>query len=219
MIGVNFSASNCAKELYAGTSLKACPGPAFVHVIHLSPDWHHQETWHEFLFLCRWFSKRFRDKMAGGHAYSRSPAIFLYFLLFSTCCEFLDLNTYLSKQASLLYAVCDPASSEAAESPPSKVSYLVDSRHPCWRFRRRRFRFSVRLSHTPTSISSFQLSNLFISGDVQVNPGPIKCKLCCRTIASNHRTLKCGICSCNHHHIKCGEVKPKNCKKILEPPA
>ena len=152
--------------------------------------------------------------MAGSHAYSRSPAIFLYFLLFSTCCEYLDLNTYLSKQASLRYAVCDPASSEAAESPPSKVSYLVDSRHFCWRFRRKRF-FSARLSHTPTSISSFQLSNLFISGDVQVNPGPIKCKLCCRTIASNHRTLKCGICSCNYH-IKCGEVKPKDYKKILE---
>lgn len=98
--------------------------------------------------------------MAGSHAYSRSPAIFLYFLLFSTCCEYLDLNTYLSKQASLRYAVCDPASSEAAESPPSKVSYLVDSRHFCWRFRRKRF-FSARLSHTPTSISSFQLSNLF----------------------------------------------------------
>ena len=106
--------------------------------------------------------------MARSHTYSRSPAIFLYFWLFSTCCELLDLNTYLNKQASLRYAVCDPASSEAAESSPSNVSYLVDSRHLCWRFRRRRF-FSARLSHTPTSISSFQLSNLFISGDVQVN--------------------------------------------------
>ncbi|KAK2550847.1 hypothetical protein P5673_028362 [Acropora cervicornis] len=96
--------------------------------------------------------------MARSHTYSRSPAIFLYFLLFSTCCELLDLNTYLSKQASLRYAVCDPASSEAAESPPSNVSYLVDSRHLCSRFRRRRF-FSARLSHTPTSISSFHPLN------------------------------------------------------------
>ena len=155
-----------------------------------------------------------QNVMAGSHAYSRSPAIFLYFLLFSICCEYLDLNTYLSKPASLRYAVCDPASSEAAESPPSKVPYLVDSRHLCLRFRRRRF-FSARLSHTPTSISSFQLSNIIISGDVQVNPGPIKCKLCCRTIARNHRALKCGICSCDYH-IKCGEVKPKDYKKILE---
>lgn len=50
--------------------------------------------------------------MARSHTYSRSPAIFLYFLLFSTCCELLDLNSNLSKQASLRYAVCDPASSE-----------------------------------------------------------------------------------------------------------
>ena len=151
------------------------------------------------------------------NAYSRSPAIFVYFLLFSTCCEYLDLNTYLSKPASLRYAVFDPASSEAAESPSSKVSYLVDSRHLCWRFRCRRF-FSARLSHTPTSISSFQLADLFISGDVQVNPGPIKCKLCCPTIAYIHRTLKCGICFCNYH-IKCGEVKPKDIKRAQRPPA
>ena len=30
----------------------------------------------------------------------------------------------------------------------------------------------------------FQLSNLFISEDILVNPGPIKCNLCCRTIAT-----------------------------------
>ena len=50
----------------------------------------------------------------------------------------------------------------------------------------RRCFFSARLKHTPSFISMFQLAKILISGDVQVNPGPIKCKLCCRTIAKNN---------------------------------
>lgn len=104
-------------------------------------------TWNEFAasnlyrerLLQSWIATTERDKMAGSHVYSHSPAIFLYFLLFSTCCEFMVLHTYLSKQAFLRYVVCDPTSSEAAESPPSKGSYLVDNYYLCWRFRRRCF--------------------------------------------------------------------------------
>ena len=89
--------------------------------------------------LHSWIATTERDKMAGSHVYSHSPAIFLYFLLFSTCCEFMVLHTYLSEQAFLRYVVCDPTSSEAAESPPSKGSYLIDNYYLCWRFRRRCF--------------------------------------------------------------------------------
>ena len=55
--------------------------------------------------LQSWIATTERDKMAGSHVYSRSPAIFLYFLLFSTCCEFMILHTYLSKEAFLRYVV------------------------------------------------------------------------------------------------------------------
>ena len=64
---------------------------------------------------------------------------------------------------------------------------------------------------------SFSLTRIARSGDVAINPGPdigstttseslkLKCTICRRTIASNHRALICD--SCNRWiHIKCGQV-------------
>ena len=41
----------------------------------------------------------------------------------------------------------------------------------------------------------FQLL-LILSGDIQVQPGPVKCPcgICARPVASNHRALQCDRC-------------------------
>lgn len=62
-----------------------------------------------------------------------------------------------------------------------------------------------------TSTSSLHLIRLFISGDVNLNPGPGKCHICLKTIARNHRVLNCNDCN-NRFHIKCGRVGPKEYK-------
>lgn len=45
--------------------------------------------------------------------------------------------------------------------------------------------------------------------DVERNPGDkLKCPACQRTIAVNHRSIRCSICSCTYH-IKCGDLSIK----------
>ena len=51
------------------------------------------------------------------------------------------------------------------------------------------------------------------SGDICPNPGPatataLKCPVCARTIARNHRALNCESCQLKYH-IKCGKVSPR----------
>ena len=69
--------------------------------------------------------------------------------------------------------------------------------------------------NVPTSIPiDLQHSNqclilLIISGDVSMNPGPVRypCGGCARPVASNHRAVLCEAC---HHwcHIKCFNISP-----------
>ena len=66
-------------------------------------------------------------------------------------------------------------------------------------------------------MSTFHLSRLFISWDVDLNPGPNnvkpKCHKCSRTIARNHRSLNCSSFGFKYH-MKCGEVAVKQFKLI-----
>ena len=45
-----------------------------------------------------------------------------------------------------------------------------------------------------------------------MNPG-VKCQICYRTIAVNHRSVVCGTCG-SSYHIKCGTILAKQHKVI-----
>ena len=61
----------------------------------------------------------------------------------------------------------------------------------------------------------FQLL-LILSGDIQVQLGPVKfpCGICARPVASNHRVLQCDRCDywC---HIKCVDIPPSQYNKLI----
>ena len=73
--------------------------------------------------------------------------------------------------------------------------------------------FATRLSYHYNSTSSFHQIRLFISGDINLNPGPDRCHHCSKTISRNHRALNCSECN-KHFHIRCGGVSPKQFKSI-----
>ena len=57
--------------------------------------------------------------------------------------------------------------------------------------------FSLRIQYYTSSTASFNLKRLLLSGDVLPNPGPVeKCKVCERSIARNHRRVKCTERNC-----------------------
>ena len=77
--------------------------------------------------------------------------------------------------------------------------------------RRKRY-FTFKVSYYPNADASFQIQNIITSGDIALNPGPtnstVKCSVCGKTVARNHRAVECDACSlwC---HIKCGKVNAK----------
>ena len=73
--------------------------------------------------------------------------------------------------------------------------------------------FATRICRYPNSTSTFQMSRFKTSGDICPNPGPatataLKCPVCTRIIARNHRALNCESCQLKYH-IKCGKVSPR----------
>ena len=74
--------------------------------------------------------------------------------------------------------------------------------------------FGLRLTRYSNSTSTFQLKRLAESGDINPNPGPEKCASCSRTVAKNHRSLRCSSCDCLMH-IKCGNVRPYQFLQII----
>lgn len=52
---------------------------------------------------------------------------------------------------------------------------------------------------------------LFISGDIELNPGPVKhpCSVCLKPVAKNHRALDCDSCKL-WSHIKCSNISVSN---------
>ena len=66
------------------------------------------------------------------------------------------------------------------------------------------------------------LTNLLIilSGDVEINPGPIRrdlsnvCPSCNRTVAKNHRAVQCDNCD-SWNHIKCEGISPVQYKCMI----
>ena len=74
---------------------------------------------------------------------------------------------------------------------------------------------TTRISRYSNSASTFQLKRLSTSGDISLNPGPKQCTTCTKTLAKNHRKLRCNCCS-GRHHIKCGQVKPNEFKQRFQ---
>ena len=72
-----------------------------------------------------------------------------------------------------------------------------------------------------TQFSTFNLTRLTTSGDINPNPGPSnngnsaeQCSVCRRTVASNPRAITCDLC--NHWcHIKYGRVSPCRYQRML----
>ncbi|XP_078361285.1 uncharacterized protein LOC144645583 [Oculina patagonica] len=77
--------------------------------------------------------------------------------------------------------------------------------------------FADKIRRYPNSTSTFQLARLKMSGDICPNPGPEKCKICSRTVARNHRAVRCDSCK-GQAHVKCTNIKPSEYKRIQQSP-
>ena len=104
--------------------------------------------------------------------------------------------------------------------------YGFESTHelrPVGHFERSRSKFNkTRVSYYNRSTSCYQLEKkvhvdklLFISGDIEMNPGPVRepCNNCRKTVAKNH--LTCGSCD-KQYHIKCSGITPRHYKEIKQ---
>ena len=85
---------------------------------------------------------------------------------------------------------------------------------------KRKAYLASRLSYHPNSTASFNLTRLALFGDINPNPGPqtsvtskSKCKTCERTIARNHRTVRCQECQLPYH-LKCSGLNTKNYRQM-----
>ena len=80
--------------------------------------------------------------------------------------------------------------------------------------------FFTRISISPNSQASFQLSRLLESGDVCPNSGPTTaahnpamCSVCKKTVAKTHRAINCDSCQ-KWCHIKCGGVTAQDYRRF-----
>lgn len=119
-----------------------------------------------------------------------------------------DWNRFSSGSAFQFINIVSCRANFALKNP--FLSTSVHVHHLVSVARGRRY-FGSRTCYYANSDSSFQQSRLLTSGDISLNPGPSsspsKCSVCSKTIARNHRALRCDRCT-KWCHIKCGNVKP-----------
>ena len=74
--------------------------------------------------------------------------------------------------------------------------------------------YATRINYYANSHSTFHQMRLYISGDIDVNPGPDECSVCNKRVARNHRAVNCDNCNmwC---HIKCASIKPSKSSLIF----
>ena len=89
----------------------------------------------------------------------------------------------------------------------SATTVRLQRRHVGFTHLSRKGFFASRVKHSSNSTSTFQITRIVLSGDVSMNPGPLKCSACDKTIARNNRAVECNACH-RRLHIKCGKVKP-----------
>ena len=58
-----------------------------------------------------------------------------------------------------------------------------------------------------SSIHRYCFFLLLLSGDIEINPGPIKnpCSICLKSVAKSHRAVNCDICNL-WSHVKCSKI-------------
>jgi len=65
---------------------------------------------------------------------------------------------------------------------------------------------------------SYSLLLILLSGDININPGPVsiktKCNSCYRTVAKNHRAVSCDLCL-KWCHIKCEGISPTRYREMV----
>ena len=92
--------------------------------------------------------------------------------------------------------------------PRSVPSAQLLRRHVGFTHVSRKGFFASRVSQSPKSISTFQITKILLCGDISMNPGPpLQCVAYDKTIARNHRAVECNTCY-RTLHIKCGKIKP-----------
>lgn len=158
--------------------------------------------------------------MEGRRVFARSAITVLllaYTLVFHSENGPKSQITDISQHGSTLHGLTKSVNSTGSINVAAQVLQL--SRHWAGSGARGKRFLSSRLSYYANADSSFQLTRIASSGDVSPNPGPAgeannpaKCPGCKRTIARNHRAVKCNHCQ-NMWHIKCGNVSPSqyNC--------
>lgn len=143
-------------------------------------------------------------------------ALCLYFLL---CGKFCSLNIRLTRACNNGHRFLEITNAEEALFYQSSRQHNI--RHLACITRPKGY-FATRITRYPNSASTFRLQRLLSCGDVNTNPGPVgalnsrsnppensrnACQLCERTVARNHRTLKCTQCNLLTH-LKCGGMSP-----------
>ena len=123
-----------------------------------------------------------------------------------------SLTTAISYHGSTVQGLMNSVNSTGSIKVAVQVLQL--SRHLAGSGARGKRFLSSPPSYYANADSSFQLTRIASSGDVSPNHAPTgeglgnnpaKCPGCNRTIARNHRAVKCNHCQ-NMWHIKCGNV-------------
>ena len=133
--------------------------------------------------------------MAGGRVFLNS-VIFSFLIL---CSSLYNLNTrfFTEKSQSIdLYSVSRGNGGyiwEYEGSYTGKIR-LTRVRH-VGSFYRKSF-CHLRLQYYCNSTATFQLNKVLVSGDVQLNPGPVKnpCTVCEKAVVKTHRSMTCDGC-------------------------
>ena len=154
--------------------------------------------------------------MAGGRVFRCSPSVVFFLavpvLMTHDCRE--NSGGYSRRSANnlLATAIYNGGSVPTCSAKPTWLSV----RHLGFTRSRRRAYFSVRMKYYANTVASLRLARLIIAGDISANPGPkhaevgtMKCNICSRKIAVNHRAIQYESCRM-WFHIKCGGVTAKD---------
>ena len=153
------------------------------------------------------------DTMSRGRTFDSAPVLPFLFLYLAFCSIISDRRGHFEEQYFLSKGN-NVKLFDILKAGPSCIDFFPweHVRHVIIVARGKGY-FPTRLSYHSNSTSSFHQIRLFISGDINLNPGPDRCHHCSKTISRNHRALSCNECN-KHFHIRCGGVSPKQFKSI-----
>ena len=158
---------------------------------------------------------KYSSSMAVTHAFSVSVIILLFHVI---CGEKLLTLTWKNIKTHSSY---ENVNNEClVNNHCLNFLHLGDrKRHGYVQARIRRGKFlAPKQPYYSNTMACFQLRRLLLScGDVNSNPGPttnsVKCFICDRTVARNHRFVNCTMCE-RTCHIKCGGVTSSEYKSM-----